>query len=104
MKFKVGDSVTITAGKDKGKKGEIAKVLPSKERVVVTGVNLYTRHFKPQQGQAGQKVRKERPLPTANVAILNDQDKADRIGYRIMPDGKKERFYKKTGKTISEKK
>lgn len=100
MKFKVGDSVLVTAGKDKGKKGAIIKVLPEANKVVVENVNLYVKHMKPMGGQAGQKVQRPRPLPTANVAIVNGDGKADRIGYKVSKDGSKVRIFKKTGKEI----
>lgn len=101
MKFKVGDMVIVTGGKDKGKQGKITKVIPDAHKVVVEGVNLYVKHMKPFQGQAGQRVRKERPLPTANIAILNPEtNKADRIGYAVGKDGSKSRVFKKTGKAV----
>jgi large subunit ribosomal protein L24 len=101
MKFKVGDTVLVTGGKDKGKQGKIVKVLPTKDKVLVEGVNLYMKHIKPMQGRAGERIRRERPLPTANVAILNpDTKKADRIGYKVNTDGTKTRVFKKTGKAI----
>lgn len=103
MKFKTGDIVLVTAGKDKGTKAKIIRVLPEKNRVVVEGVNMYTRHMKPFGGQAGQKIRKERPLPTANIAIINDKDQVDRIAYQVAKDGKKTRIFKKTGKIITSK-
>lgn len=104
MKFKVGDQVLVTGGKDKGQQGKITKVLPVKETVVVEGLNMYTRHMRPQAGQSGQKVRRERPLPTANVAIWNpNTKKVDRIGYSVAKDGSKTRIYKKTGKAIETK-
>lgn len=100
MKFKVGDEVIVTAGKDKGVRGKILKVLAEEHKVVVQGANMYTRHIKPMAGKAGERVRKERALPVANVAIWNEETKAaDRIGYQVTSD-KKERIYKKTGKTI----
>lgn len=100
MKLKVGDSVIVTAGKDKGKSAKVLRVLPQSNQVVVQGVNMYTRSVKPVQGRAGERVRKERPLDAGKVAILNpDTKKADRVGYTVK-DGKKIRVYKKTGKTI----
>jgi large subunit ribosomal protein L24 len=100
MKFKVGDKVLVTAGKDKGKKSTIEAVLADENKVVVTDVNMYVKHVKPFNNQPGQRVRRPRPLPTANVAILNDQDQADRVGYSIAKDGTKQRIFKKTGKVI----
>ncbi len=99
MKFKVGDTVKITAGKDKGKTGTITRVLPQDEKVVVEGINTYTKHIQPMMGQPGQRVELERPLPTAKVAILNDNGEVDRIGY-TEEDGEKVRIYKKTGTVI----
>lgn len=100
MKFRVGDTVLVTAGKDKGKTGSITKVYPKIERVVVGGVNLYVKHRKPMGEQAGQRFTKERPLPTSNIAIINNEGKPDRIGYVITKDGQKDRIYKKTGKPV----
>lgn len=100
MKFKVGDTVLVTAGKDKGKQGKILRVLAKAGTVVVQGVNLYTRHRKPMGGQAGERVRKERALPLAKIAIWNEETKqVDRVGYQLK-DGAKVRIFKKTGKTI----
>jgi large subunit ribosomal protein L24 len=100
MKFKVGDKVLVTAGKDKGRKSEITKVIPKKDRVVVRGINLYTKHVKPVSGRPGEKKVLERPLHTASIAILNGKDEADRIGYKVAKDGSKARVFKKTGKVI----
>jgi large subunit ribosomal protein L24 len=100
MKFKVGDTVTVTSGKDKGKQGKIVRVFPEAETVIVQGMNMYTRSFKPMMGQAGRRERKERPLATAKIAIVNaETGKVDRIGYE-MKDGVKTRIFKKTGKAV----
>jgi large subunit ribosomal protein L24 len=100
MKFKVGDTVLVTAGKDKGKQGKILRVLAKASTVVVQGVNLYTRHRKPVGGQVGERVRRERALPLAKIAIWNaDTKQADRLGYKI-EKGEKVRIFKKTGKTV----
>lgn len=104
MKFKVGDTVLVTAGKDKGKQGEITKVIPKEDRVVVSGANMYTRHIKPQQGRAGDKVRSERPMSPAKVAIINDKGQRDRIGYSVAKDGDRTRIFKKTGAAVPEPK
>ena len=104
MKFKLNDIVVVTSGKDKGKQGKITRVLPRENTVVVEGMNMYTRHIKPQQGRNGDRVRKERPLSTAKVAIFNPSTKAvDRIGYTVNKDGTKTRIFKKTGKAIEVK-
>lgn len=100
MKFKVGDQIIVTAGKDKGKKTTITRVLPKVEKVVAEGCNMYTRHVRKMAGQAGQKMRLERPIVTAKIAILNDKGEPDRIGYKIGADGQKVRIYRKTGAEI----
>jgi large subunit ribosomal protein L24 len=99
MKFKINDKVIVTAGKDKGKKSIITKVLPPLNKVIVKDANIYAKHHKGAQNKKGEIIRVERPLPVSNVAILNDQDKADRIGYKI-ENGQKQRIYKKTGSVI----
>lgn len=100
MKLKLNDNVEVTAGKDKGKHGKITKVFPKENKVLVEGVNMYVKHIKPVQGRAGERVRRERPLHTASVAIMNpDTGKADRIGYKTIGE-KKVRIFKKTGEEI----
>jgi large subunit ribosomal protein L24 len=104
VKFKVGDIVLVTTGKDKGKQGPILKVVPKENKVVVAGVNIYTKHIKPMAGRPGDRVRSERALPTGNIAILNDKKQPDRIGYRVAKDGSKERVFKKTNKVVPDNK
>lgn len=101
MKFRVNDQVIITSGKDKGRKAKITAVLPAKDQVVVEGVNMYTRHIRKMMGRPGEKIRKERPLSTAKIAIVNDKGQADRIGF-VVEDGVKKRIYKKTKTVITE--
>ena len=100
MKLKIGDKVLVTSGKDKGKKSEIIAVFPAENKVTVKDVNLYFKHVKPLMDRPGEKVRKERPMSVAKVAILNDKDQADRVAYKVTSDGKKERIFKKTGQVI----
>lgn len=100
MKFRTGDNILVTAGKDKGKKGQVVRVIRAKQQVVVEGMNLYTRHIKPMGERAGETVRRERPLSLAKVAIINDQGQPDRIGYVVSKDGEKKRIFKKTGTII----
>lgn len=96
MKFKKGDQVLVTAGKDKGKKGNIEKVLSAASAVVVPGVNLYKRHVKKRSdSQPGTMVEHARPLPVANVALVCPKcGKQTRIGYLVVK-GQKERICKK---------
>jgi large subunit ribosomal protein L24 len=97
MKFKVGDKVLITTGKDKGKKSVVVALLTKENKVLVKDINLYYKHTKPYMDKPGEKTRSERPLSVANIAILNDQDQPDRLAYRFTTDGQKERIFRKTG-------
>ncbi len=100
MKLRVGDRVLVTAGKDKGIKSEITKTMPKEGTVVVKGANMYSKHIKPQGDKPGEMRKIERPLNISKVAILNDKDQRDRVGYKVMTDGRKERIFKKTGKVV----
>lgn len=104
MKFKVGDKVLITAGKDKGKTGEISQVLPKENKVVIPGINQYVKHVKPMPmiNRPGEKVTLNRPLSVAKIAIINDGGEPDRIGYKIDNQGKKSRIFRKTGQEVPE--
>ena len=99
-KIKKGDRVVVLAGKDKGRTGSVAKVLPTENRVLVTGVNMVQRHTRPSQGdpQGGLK-NKEASLHLSNVAIADSSGKATRVGFRMDGD-KKVRFAKTTGDVI----
>lgn len=97
MKFKVGDQVIVTGGKDKAKKSQITQVLAGGKLVVVAGINMYVKHVKPYGDRPGERIKKERPLNVANVAVLNDKGKPDRIGYKVLKDGTKQRIFRKTG-------
>lgn len=99
MKLSHGDSVIVTAGKDKGKKGTIMRVLAGQNRVIVSGVNMVTKHVKKTTQEAGKKIKYEVSLHASNVSILDPKTgKATRIGYKIDKDtGKKSRFAKASG-------
>jgi large subunit ribosomal protein L24 len=100
LKLKRNDSVIIIAGKDKGKKGKIIKVLPSDNKVIVNDVNLVTKHQKPTQADAGGIRRFEKPIAISNVALLDPKsDTPTRVGYKVV-DGKKVRYAKKSGEII----
>ena len=104
MKFKIktGDDVIVTAGKDKGKRGKVTKVLRAQSRVVVQGANLATKHQKPTQASTGGIVRQEASLHISNIAIVDPTDsKPARVGYRFNDAGVKERFSKRSGAVIS---
>jgi large subunit ribosomal protein L24 len=102
MKFKVGDRVLVTAGKDKGKKSVIIATYPKQDKVVVKDVNVYVKHVKPFMDRAGEKKKAERPMSVAKIAILNDKDQADRIAYKRDEAGKRFRFFKKAKTEIKE--
>ena len=101
MKIKRDDEVIVLAGKDKGKRGKVRKVVGS-DRLIVTGINRVKKHTKPnpQAGIQGGIVEQEASIHVSNVAIYNAQtSKADRVGYKV-DDGKKTRIYKSTGEAI----
>jgi large subunit ribosomal protein L24 len=101
LKLKKGDQVVVITGKDKGKKGEITKVLPTENRVVVSGVNLATKHKKPSPMSAGGLEKVEASIHVSNVALADPKTgKATRVGYQVLKDGKKVRVAKKSGETI----
>jgi large subunit ribosomal protein L24 len=99
-KIKKGDRVMMLAGKDKGRSGQVTKVMPKESRVVVSGLNLIRRHTRPSQAdpQGGIKTR-EASVHVSNVAIVDNNGKPTRVGFRV-EDGKKVRFAKTTGEVI----
>lgn len=102
MHVKKGDQVQIISGRDKGKVGEIIKTLPKSSKVVVKGVNVKTKHVKPQQeGESGQISTFEAPIHSSNVMLYSEKEKvASRVAYTFTEDGKKVRKLKKTGEII----
>ena len=100
-KIKSGDRVVVLTGKDKGQTGRVTKVMPKENRVLVEGVNMVQRHTRPSQmdPQGGIK-NKEAPLHVSNVAIVDSNGKATRVGFRMEGD-KKVRFAKSTGEVIN---
>jgi large subunit ribosomal protein L24 len=102
QKIRKGDNVVVLSGRDKGRKGAVIQVLAD-GRVVVESVNMVKKHTKPnpQAGKPGGIVEKEMPLPAAKVAIWNPSaKKADRIGFKVLADGKKVRFFKSNGEML----
>ena len=102
-KIKKGDNVVVIAGKDKGKRGDVAQYVDD-THVIVNGVNTVRRHTKPNpmKNQPGGIVSRDAPIHVSNVAIWNPvTQKADRIGFRMMPDGRKLRFFKSNGEQIN---
>lgn len=101
-KIRKGDQVFILAGKDKGKRGTVSRLV-GYDKVVVEGINIAKKHQKPvpAKGIAGGIIEKEMPIHISNVAIFNPQtNKADRIGFRTLEDGRKVRFFKSTEEVV----
>jgi large subunit ribosomal protein L24 len=101
-KIRRDDEVVVLAGKDKGKVGKVLKVLPSKSRLVVEGVNIIKKHTKPnpQLGEPGGVIDKEATIHVSNVAIVNPATgKADRVGFRLEGE-QKVRFFKSNGELV----
>lgn len=100
-KIKKGDNVVVITGKDKGAKGEVLKVIPDENRVVVRGVNVVKRHQKPGQMDPGGVKTFEAPIHVSNVALADPRDgKAVRVGFKIDQHGRKTRFAKRSGESI----
>jgi large subunit ribosomal protein L24 len=102
-KIRKGDQVIVTTGRDKGRTGTVLKILNEGFKVLVEGANLIKRHTRgnPQKQIPGGIVEKEAPVHISNVAIFNAATgKPDRVGFKILKDGKKQRVYKSTGEVI----
>ena len=101
LKLKKGDQVFVITGKDKGKKGEITQVIPAESRVVVSGINMMTKHKKPTQFSQGGLEKVEAPIHISNVALADPKSgTATRVGFKALKDGKKVRIARKSGETI----
>ena len=101
-KLKKGDNVVVVTGRDKGKRGDVSRVVDA-ERLVVNGIKTVKRHTRPNplKNQPGGIVTKEQPIHVSNVAIWNPVTrKADRVGFRTLEDGRKVRFFKSNGEQI----
>lgn len=102
LRIKQGDKVTVISGKDKTKTGRVLKVFPAESRVLVEGVNVVKRHTKPNASMPeGGILEKEAPIHVSNVALLDPKtNQATRVGYKLLADGTKVRYAKKSGETI----
>ena len=103
MKIKKGDTVVVISGKDKGKEGTVSRVMPSTNQIIVDGINVVKKHTKPNpmKGTTGGIVEKSMPIHQSNVAIFNTATgKADRVGIKVLADGKRVRVYKSSGEEI----
>jgi len=100
-KIKKGDRVVVMSGRDKGKKGEVIKMMAAENRALVSGVNLVKRHQRQTQKLQGGIVSKESPIHISNIAHVDPKDgSATRIGWKVLNDGRKVRFAKKSGEVI----
>jgi large subunit ribosomal protein L24 len=100
-RIKKGDRVVVLAGRDKGRSGEVIKVMPKEGRALVRGVNMVTRHQRQTAAEQGGLVRKESPIHLSNVAIADPTTgKPTRVGFKMLADGRKVRVAKKSGETI----
>lgn len=101
FKIKRNDTVIVVAGKHKGSTGKVLSVLRDRDRVIVEKVNLVQRHVKPRGDQPGGTVEKEASIHISNVALYNEgEGRKMRVGWRVLDDGRKVRFDKKTGAVI----
>jgi large subunit ribosomal protein L24 len=101
-KIKQGDKVVVRTGKDRGKTGEVLKVLVKENRVLVQGVNVVKRHEKPSMQSQGGITNKELPIHISNVALADPKDgKATRVGFKTLDDGTKTRFAKRSGEVVN---
>ena len=102
QKIKIGDTVIVLTGKDKGRTGRVLKAA-KKERLLVEGINLIKKHVRgnPQQNEQGGIIEREAGIHISNLAILNPQtNRADRVGIKVLEDGKKVRYFKSNDEVI----
>ncbi len=100
-KFKKGDRVIVLTGKDKGKTGEVLRMLPKDDRAFVQGVNMIKRHTRPSAGGAGGIIEKEASIHLSNISHIDPKsDRPTRVGNKFLDDGRKVRFAKRSGEVI----
>lgn len=100
-KIKKGDKVVVLTGRDKGKSGEVVQVLPKETRAIVRGVNLVKRHTRQTAQSEGGIITKEAAIQLSNIAVADPKDgKPTRVGYKVLEDGRKVRFAKRSGDLI----
>jgi large subunit ribosomal protein L24 len=101
LKIRKGDRVKVITGRDRDSIGDVLGVMPREGRVVVSGVNMVSRHTKPNKGNSGGIVRKEAPIHVSNVALLDPKsDKPTKVGFKTLEDGRKVRFARASGEII----
>ena len=100
-KIRKGDKVVVLSGRDKGKTGEVLRVVPKEDRAFVRGVNVVVRHQRPTSTSEGGLVRKEAPIHLSNLAVADPKDGSPtRVGFQILDDGRKVRVAKRSGERI----
>ena len=100
-KIKKGDKVVVLTGRDKGRTGEVFRVMPKESRALVRGVNLVKRHQRQTMNQEGGIIQKEAPIHLSNLALADPKDgKPTRVGFKVLDDGRKVRFAKRSGDLI----
>lgn len=101
LKIKKGDHVVVITGKDKGKKGEVLKVIPAENRAIVKGIAMIRRHQKQTAAQDGGIIAKEAAIHISNLALEDPKDGSPtRVGYKFLKDGRKVRFARRSGEVI----
>jgi large subunit ribosomal protein L24 len=101
LKIRKGDHVVVITGKDKGKRGEVLKMLPAENRAIVKGVAMIRRHQKQTAAQEGGIISKEAAIHVSNLALEDPKDgQPTRVGYKFLKDGRKVRFAKRSGEVI----
>ena len=100
-KIKKGDKVVVLTGRDAGRTGEVIQVMPKDEKALVRGVNMIKRHQKQSMNQEGGIISKEAPIHLSNLSVADPKDgKPTRVGFRVLDDGRKVRFAKRSGDLI----
>lgn len=101
LKIRKGDTVTVVTGRDRGRTGEVLRVVPAQRRVVVQGVNMVKRHTKPSPASPGGVIEKEATIDISNVALVDPGDgKPTRVSFRVLEDGRKVRYARRSGEVI----
>ena len=101
MRMKKGDNVIVRTGKDKGKTGEVLRIFPKDNRALVQGINMVKRHTRPTQASAGGIVEKEATIHVSNLGQVDPKDdKPARTGVKVLKDGRKVRYAKRSGEVI----
>lgn len=101
LKIKKGDNVVVISGRDKGKRGEVLRVFPDENRVIVQGIHIARRHTRPRFGEPGGIIDKELTIHVSNVAHIDPRSsQPTRVGYRILDDGRKVRVARRSGEVI----